>query len=74
LVHKFGGLQVSQRHRDAQKTVYVLTQTIKNEESGQIIVDIVAPSTPSVYSPEWALISGNTIQYILNVTVTVKLK
>ncbi len=55
-----------------QVAVYDFTQTIKNGESGQIIVDMVAPGTPGIYSAEWAIVSGSSTFCTLNVTVTVK--
>jgi methionine-rich copper-binding protein CopC len=55
-----------------QKAVYDFTQTIKDGESGQIIVNMVAPNTPGNYTAEWAVVSSNTTLCILNVTVTVK--
>lgn len=55
-----------------QIAVYDFTQTIKNGESGQIIVDMVAPGTPGLYSAEWAIVSGSNTICTLSVTVTVK--
>jgi hypothetical protein len=52
--------------------VYDLAQTIKNGESGQIIVDMVAPATPGPYSAEWAIVAGSTTLCFLSVTVSVK--
>jgi ABC-type amino acid transport substrate-binding protein len=57
-----------------EKAVYDFTQIIKNGESGKIIVDMVAPATPGVYSAQWAIMSANTILCTLNVTVTVVAK
>jgi hypothetical protein len=56
-----------------QIAVYDFTQTIKNGESGLLVVNMVAPITPGNYSAEWAIVSGgsNTI-CTLSVTVTVK--
>ena len=55
-----------------QIAVYDFTQTIKNGESGQVIVNMVAPITPGLYSAEWAIVSGSNTVCTLNVTVTVK--
>lgn len=55
-----------------QKGVYDFTQTIKDGESGQIIVDMVAPGTPGSYSTEWAIVAGSTTLCLLNLAVSVK--
>jgi hypothetical protein len=55
-----------------QKAVYDLPQTIKDGESGQIIVDMVAPATSGTYSTEWAIVSGSTTLCFLSMAVTVK--
>jgi len=55
-----------------QKAVYDFTQTIKDGESGQIIVDMVAPGTPGSYSTEWAIVAGSTTLCLLNLAVSVK--
>jgi hypothetical protein len=52
--------------------VYDLTQTIKNGESGPVVVNMVAPLTPGIYSAEWAIVSSSNTICTLNVTVTVK--
>ena len=51
--------------------LYDLKETIKNGESGKIIVDMVAPSKPGLYSTNWAIMSGNTTLCSLSVTVNV---
>jgi hypothetical protein len=53
---------------------YDFTQTIKNGESGQITVDMTAPSEPGLYSTTWAITSGNRTLCILYTTVTVTAK
>ena len=50
---------------------YDLTQSIKNEESGQITVDMVAPSEPGFYRSTWAIVSGNRTLCLLYLTVAV---
>ena len=55
-----------------KKAVYDLAQTIKNGESGQIIVDMIAPATPGPYSAEWAIVAGSTTLCFLSVAVSVK--
>ncbi len=51
---------------------YDLRQTIKNGESGTIIVDMLAPDQAGTYSTQWAIVSGSTPLCYLVVTVTVK--
>lgn len=55
-----------------QTAVYDFTQTIKNGESGPVVVNMVAPIAPGIYSAEWAIVSGSNTICMLNVTVTVK--
>ena len=50
---------------------YDLAQTINNGKSGEIIVDMLAPSEPGIYSATWAIVSGNRTLCILYMTVTV---
>jgi hypothetical protein len=52
--------------------LYDFSQTIKNGESGQIVVNMVAPGTPGIYSAGWAIVSGSNTICAMNVTVTVK--
>jgi hypothetical protein len=54
-----------------QKDSYDFTQTIKDGESGKIVVGMIAPSQAGVYSTNWAIVSGNTTFCLLAVTVTV---
>ncbi len=54
-----------------EKDGYDLTQTIKNGESGQISVAMLAPGAPGVYSATWAIVSGSRTFCILYMTVTV---
>lgn len=54
-----------------KKDVYDFTQTIKNGDSGKIIVDMVAPATPGVYNTNWAIVSGTKTLCMLSVNVTV---
>jgi ABC-type amino acid transport substrate-binding protein len=55
-----------------EKAAYDLRQTIKNGGRGNIIVDMVAPGSPGVYSTNWAIVSGNAVlcNLTLNLTVT----
>ncbi len=50
---------------------YDFTQTIKDGESGNIIVDMLAPGTPGIYSTTWAIVAGSRTLCVLNITVTV---
>jgi ABC-type amino acid transport substrate-binding protein len=50
---------------------YDLAQTIKDGESGNIIVDMNAPSEPGIYSTTWAIVSGNKTLCVLYMTVNV---
>jgi hypothetical protein len=50
---------------------YDLTQTIKDGESAQIVVDMIAPDTPGLYNTTWAIASGSRTLCVLYVTVTV---
>jgi ABC-type amino acid transport substrate-binding protein len=50
---------------------YDFTQAIKNGESGQITVGMVAPDAPGFYSTTWAIVSGNRTLCILYMTVAV---
>ena len=54
-----------------KKDGYDFTQTINNGESGTIIVDMIAPGEPGIYSTTWAIVSGNRTLCILYMTVTV---
>jgi ABC-type amino acid transport substrate-binding protein len=54
-----------------QKDSYDFTQTIKNGESGKVIVDMLAPSEPGIYTTQWAILSGNQVLCVLNIVVTV---
>ncbi len=54
-----------------QKAFYDFPQTIKDGESGKIIVDMLAPSEPGIYSTTWAIVSGNRTFCVLYMTVTV---
>jgi ABC-type amino acid transport substrate-binding protein len=50
---------------------YDLTQTIKDGESAQISVDMLAPDTPGLYNTTWAIVSGSRTLCVLYMTVTV---
>ncbi len=54
-----------------EKAAYDFTQTIKNGESGNIIVDMIAPGSPGVYVTNWAIVSGAKILCNLTVSVNV---
>jgi hypothetical protein len=51
--------------------LYNITQTVKDGESAKIIVDMVAPATPGIYSTKWAIVAGSQTLCILSVSVTV---
>jgi ABC-type amino acid transport substrate-binding protein len=53
-----------------EKAAYDFNQTIKDGESGNITVDMVAPASPGVYSTNWAIVSGTKV--LCNMTVSVK--
>lgn len=57
-----------------KKDGYDFTETINDGESGKIVVDMVAPSTPGIYNTQWAIVSGNRTLCVLYVTVTVVAK
>jgi len=50
---------------------YDFTQTIENGESGEIIVDMLAPATPGIYNTKWAIISGSKTLCTLNLSLSV---
>lgn len=50
---------------------YDFSQTIKNGESGQITVDMIAPGDPGIYNTTWAIVSGSTTLCTLAQNVTV---
>jgi ABC-type amino acid transport substrate-binding protein len=54
-----------------QKDVYDFNQTIKNGESGKIVVGMIAPGEPGVYNTTWAILYGNRTLCVMTVTVTV---
>jgi hypothetical protein len=54
-----------------QKDAYDFTQTIKNGESGKIVVGMIAPGETGAYSTNWAIVSGGRTLCLLTVTVTV---
>ena len=54
-----------------EKDIYDLTTTIKDGESGKIIVDMNAPDQPGFYSSNWAIVSGNKTLCSLTITVNV---
>jgi ABC-type amino acid transport substrate-binding protein len=56
------------------KAVYDFTQTIKAGASGEIIVDMVGPTTPGIYNTKWAIVSGDRTLCIMTVSVTVVAK
>lgn len=55
-----------------KKPLYDLEQTIKNGESGQIIVNMAAPSTPGTYSTSWTIDASGVTHCTMSVTVTVR--
>jgi hypothetical protein len=52
--------------------IYDLTKTVKPGESIKILVDIVAPATPGVYTMNWAVVEGSATLCNLPVTIAVK--
>lgn len=54
-----------------KKVTYDLPQTIKNGETGKIIVDMVAPGKPGNYSTNWAVVVGAETLCSMGVTVQV---
>jgi hypothetical protein len=57
-----------------EKAIYDFPLTIKDGESGKIIVDMVAPATPGIYNTKWAIVSGSKTICYLDVSVTVVAK
>ena len=54
------------------KPAYDIQHDIKTSESGVIIVDMVAPSSPGAYSANWAIVARSTTLCNLMATVIVK--
>lgn len=54
-----------------EKSVYDFSQTIKNSESGDIIVDMTAPPTPGIYNTRWAIVAGTKTFCFLDLSLTV---
>ena len=57
-----------------QKDTYDFAQTIKNGESGNIMVDMLAPGEPGIYNSTWAIVAGAKTLCTLYMTVTVTSK
>jgi len=55
-----------------KKDLYDLTTTIKDGESGKIIVNMLAPNDPGVYNTNWALVAGGGTLCSMTINVTVK--
>jgi ABC-type amino acid transport substrate-binding protein len=55
-----------------EKDTYDFTQTIKNGESGTIIVDMLAPDKAGTYSTQWVIASGTSSLCTLDVTISVR--
>jgi ABC-type amino acid transport substrate-binding protein len=53
-----------------QIAVYDFTQTIKNGESVDISVAMLAPSAPGIYSALWAIVASSRTFCFLNITMT----
>jgi hypothetical protein len=53
-----------------EKDGYDLTETIKNGDSGEVIVDMLAPGEPGIYNTTWAIVSGSRTLCVLYMTVT----
>ena len=54
-----------------ETAAYDLTTTIKSGDSGNIIVDMVAPAIPGTYTALWGIFSGNKTLCYLTVSVVV---
>jgi ABC-type amino acid transport substrate-binding protein len=54
-----------------QKDLYDFTQNIKNGESGNFTVNMLAPNETGIYNTTWAIASGSQILCIMSVAVTV---
>ena len=54
-----------------ERNTYDFNQTIKNGESGNIVVDMIAPDKAGTYSTQWAIVSGSSTLCNLVMTVTV---
>jgi len=54
------------------RNVYDFQQTIRNGESGVVIVDMVAPDQAGSYNSEWVIVSANAPLCYLYVTVIVQ--
>ncbi|MEN4100774.1 MAG: NBR1-Ig-like domain-containing protein [Anaerolineaceae bacterium] len=52
--------------------VYDLSKTVKPGETIKIIVDMIAPSTPGVYTTHWALVQGSGTLCNLSISIAVK--
>jgi hypothetical protein len=52
--------------------IYDLPKTVKPGESIKIVVDMLAPASPGVYTTNWALVEGSTTLCSLPVTIAVK--
>jgi ABC-type amino acid transport substrate-binding protein len=57
-----------------QQDGYDFTQTIKNGEIGEIVVDMVAPGEPGSYNTTWAIVASDKTLCTLYMTVTVVAK
>ncbi len=54
-----------------EKDFYDFTRTIKDGESGKIIVGMKAPGESGVYNANWAIVTGSTTLCTMSVSVTV---
>jgi hypothetical protein len=52
--------------------VYDLPKTVKPGESIKIIVDMIAPSSPGVYTTNWALVEGSGTLCNMSISIAVK--
>ncbi len=50
---------------------YDFSQTVKNEESAEIAVDMVAPSVPGTYNTTWAIVASDQTLCVLSMNITV---
>lgn len=55
-----------------KKSIYDFKTTVRNGETVNIIVDMLAPDKAGTYSATWSIVSGNKTLCTLPITITVK--
>jgi hypothetical protein len=55
-----------------QNNVYDFTQPIKNGDSANLTLSMIAPNAAGLYTTTWAIVSGNKTLCVLSQTVTVQ--